>query len=107
MAPVEAADAGPLQPRPRQTRQVGEPLARQTRPETGRHGSRRAESFDHLRPDFDHIVAYRAAPDAPGAPLQLRKWDTQQPGNDALAQALKANLAAIGGTIYFETGDLQ
>lgn len=59
------------------------------------------------RPDFDHIVAYHAAPGAPTASVQVRKWGMQQPGNDALAMALKANLAAIGGTIYFETGDLK
>ncbi|MGW8390542.1 hypothetical protein [Pseudoduganella sp. HUAS MS19] len=59
------------------------------------------------RPDFDHIVSYRAAPGAPTTPVQVRKWGIKAPGNDALAMALKANMAAIGGTIYFETGDLK
>jgi len=59
------------------------------------------------RPDFDHIVSYRAAPGAPTAPVQVRKWGIRAAGNDALAMALKANTAAIGGTIYFETDDLK
>lgn len=59
------------------------------------------------RPDFDHIVAYHAAAGAPTAPVQVRKWGVKATGNDALAQALKANIAAIGGTVYFETGDLK
>lgn len=59
------------------------------------------------RPDFDHIVAYRAAPSAPGAPVQVRKWGIKAAGNDALAKALNANQAAIGATIYFETDDLK
>jgi len=59
------------------------------------------------RPDFDHIVSYRAAPGAPTAPVQVRKWGMKAAGNDALAMALKANMAAIGGTIYFETDDLK
>jgi hypothetical protein len=59
------------------------------------------------RPDFDHIVAYRAAAGAPTAPVQVRKWGIKATGNDALAQALKANMSAIGGTIYFETDDLK
>lgn len=59
------------------------------------------------RPDFDHIVSYRAAPGAPTAPVQVRKWGIRAAGNDALAMALKANMAAIGGTIYFETDDLK
>lgn len=59
------------------------------------------------RPDFDHIVAYHAAPGALGNPVQVRKWGMKAAGNDALAMALKANMAAIGGTIYFETDDLK
>lgn len=59
------------------------------------------------RPDFDHIVAYHAEPGAPTASIQVRKWGVQQTGNDALALALKADLRAIAGTVYFETGDLQ
>jgi hypothetical protein len=61
----------------------------------------------NTRPDFDHIVAYKAQPGAPTTPIQVRKWGLQQTGNDALAMALKANMHAIAGTIYFETGDLQ
>ncbi|KQZ42296.1 hypothetical protein ASD58_25675 [Duganella sp. Root1480D1] len=59
------------------------------------------------RPDFDHIVSYRATPGAPTASVQVRKLGIKAAGNDALAMALKANLAAIGGTIYFETDDLK
>jgi len=59
------------------------------------------------RPDFDHIVPYRAAPGAPAGPVQVRKWGMKAAGKDALAQALHANLADIGDTIYFETGDLK
>ena len=59
------------------------------------------------RPDFDHIVSYRAAPGAPTASVQGRKWGIQAAGNDALAMAQKVNRAAIGGTIYFETEDLN
>ncbi|WP_342118738.1 hypothetical protein [Pseudoduganella sp. OTU4001] len=61
----------------------------------------------NTRPDYDHIVAYNAAPGAPTASFNVRKWGMQQPGNDALALGLRANLAAIAGTIYFETGDLK
>lgn len=61
----------------------------------------------NTRPDFDHIVAYNPEPGASTAPIQVRKWGVQQTGNDALAMALKANMATIGGTIYFETGDLK
>jgi len=59
------------------------------------------------RPDFDHIVSYHAAPGAPTAPVQVRKWGMKAAGNDALAMALKANVSAIGSTIYFETDDLK
>ena len=59
------------------------------------------------RPDFDHIVSYHAVPGASTASVQVRKWGMKAAGNDALAIALKANLAAIGGTIYFETDDLK
>ncbi|MYN03637.1 hypothetical protein GTP41_16195 [Pseudoduganella sp. DS3] len=61
----------------------------------------------NTRPDFDHIVAYNAAPGAPTGAIQVRRWGVQQTGNDALAMALKVNMAAIGGTVYFETGDLK
>lgn len=61
----------------------------------------------NTRPDFDHIVAYNAAPGAPTGAIQVRKWGVQQTGNDALAMALKVNMAAIRGTVYFETGDLK
>jgi len=59
------------------------------------------------RPDFDHIVAYHAVAGAPTSPVQVRKWGIKASGNDALAKALKANISAIGGTIYFETEDLK
>lgn len=61
----------------------------------------------NTRPDFDHIVAYRAEPGAPTKSFQVRKWGMQAAGNDALAMGLKTNIAAIGGTIYFETEDLK
>lgn len=59
------------------------------------------------RPDFDQIVSYHAAPGAPSAPVQVRKWGMQPAGGDALAKALKANASAIGKTIYYENGDLK
>ena len=59
------------------------------------------------RPDYDHILSYRAAPGASTAPVQLPRQGLRAAGNDALAQALKVAPAALGGTIYFETGDLQ
>lgn len=59
------------------------------------------------RPDFDHIVSYHAEPGAPTAAVQVRKWGVKAAGNDALAMALKTKMAAIGGTIYFETEDLK
>lgn len=59
------------------------------------------------RPDFDQIVSYNAAAGAPAAPVQLPKWGMQPAGRDVLAKALKANISAVGKTIYYESGDLK
>ena len=59
------------------------------------------------RPDFDHIVAYTAAYNAPTAAITLGKSTLRQPSDQALADALHVPASAIGGTVYFETGDLK
>jgi len=59
------------------------------------------------RPDFDHIVAYRAAPGADTASVTVAKVALQQPSARELATALEVPVAAIGGTVYFYTDDLR
>jgi len=59
------------------------------------------------RPDFDHIVAYRAAPGADTAFITVTKVALQQPSARELAAALEVPVAAIGGTVYFYTDDLR
>lgn len=59
------------------------------------------------RPDFDHIVAYRAAPGATTAPATVARHALRQPGAQALAAALGVPPAGIAGTIYFYTDDLR
>jgi len=59
------------------------------------------------RPDFDHIVAYRAAPGAPSAPVTVRKRGMEQTPAEILARELRTNVSDIVGTLYFETGDLK
>ena len=59
------------------------------------------------RPDFDHILAYRAAPGAPSAPVSVSKRSLEETPATALAQALGAPSGAVGGTIYYYTEDLK
>jgi len=59
------------------------------------------------RPDFDHILAYRAAPGAATAPVSVGKHALDETPAAALAKALGAPAGAVGGTIYFYTEDLR
>lgn len=59
------------------------------------------------RPDFDHIVAYRALPGADTASVTVPKVALQQPAARELAAALGVAPSAIGGTVYFYTDDLR
>jgi len=59
------------------------------------------------RPDYDHIVAYRATPGASAEPVTLIKQALRQPSPAELAVALHTRSDAIGGTIYFYTDDLK
>lgn len=59
------------------------------------------------RPDFDHIVAYRAMPGADTQSVTVPKLGLQQPSARALADALGVAPSAIAGTVYFDTSDLR
>ena len=59
------------------------------------------------RPDFDHILAYRAAPGAAMAPVIVSKRSLDETSASVLAQALGAPSGAVGGTIYYYTEDLK
>jgi len=59
------------------------------------------------RPDFDHIVAYRAAPGADTASVTVAKVALQQPSAREIAAALGVPASAVGGTVYFYTDDLR
>lgn len=59
------------------------------------------------RPDFDHIISYRAASHAPYAPVTVAKNGMAEPDAKALAAALHAVPSAIRGTVYFYTDDLR
>ncbi|MYM31025.1 hypothetical protein GTP58_22045 [Duganella sp. CY15W] len=59
------------------------------------------------RPDYDHIVAYRATPGTSAEPVTLIKQALRQPSPAELAVALHTRGDAIGGTIYFYTDDLK
>jgi hypothetical protein len=59
------------------------------------------------RPDYDHIVGYDAAAGASTDAITIAKQGVQQPEDGALAAALQAPRAAIRGTVYFSTEDLQ
>jgi len=59
------------------------------------------------RPDYDHIVAYDAAAGASTEAIAIAKQGVQQPDDGTLAAALQAPRAAIRGTVYFSTEDLQ
>lgn len=59
------------------------------------------------RPDFDHIVAYRAVPGADTASVTVPKVALKQPATRELAAALGVAPSAVGGTVYFYTDDLR
>ncbi|TFW21688.1 hypothetical protein [Duganella callida] len=59
------------------------------------------------RPDYDHIVAYRASADAPTASVTINKYGMRQPDKAELAAALHIQAQAIRGTVYFYTDDLK
>ncbi|MGO4382220.1 hypothetical protein AB4Z19_28460 [Pseudoduganella sp. RAF19] len=59
------------------------------------------------RPDFDHILAYRAAPGASNAPVSVDKRALEKTPAATLVKALGAAPRAVGDTIYFYTEDLQ
>ena len=62
------------------------------------------------RPDFDHIVAFSTAANAPSTPLELPKAGLRQPDAQALAAALQAALgvpATLRGPVYFYTDHLR
>lgn len=59
------------------------------------------------RPDFDHIVSYRAAARASILPVSIAKNGVSEPDANALAAALNALPSAIRGTVYYYTDDLR
>jgi hypothetical protein len=59
------------------------------------------------RPDYDHILAYSAAPGASTDPITVIKQALRQPSPAELATALHTKPDAINGTIYFYTEDLK
>jgi hypothetical protein len=59
------------------------------------------------RPDFDHILPYRAPANAARDAVTVDKHALQASSAAALAAALGVPPAAIGDTIYFYTDDLQ
>lgn len=59
------------------------------------------------RPDYDHILSYRAAAGATTDSITLIKQDLRQPSPAELATALHTRCDAIRGTIYFYTDDLK
>jgi hypothetical protein len=59
------------------------------------------------RPDYDHILSYRAAPGAANDDITVIKQDLRQPSPAELAAALHTRSDAIKGTIYFYTDDLK
>lgn len=59
------------------------------------------------RPDFDHIVAYKAANGAARNPVIVSKSALQETPAKALEAALKAPAGAVGGTVYYYLDDLR
>jgi hypothetical protein len=59
------------------------------------------------RPDYDHILSYRAAPGASTDSITVIKQDLREPSPAELATALHTRCDAIKGTIYFYTDDLK
>ncbi|MYM21558.1 hypothetical protein GTP46_02715 [Duganella sp. FT135W] len=59
------------------------------------------------RPDYDHILSYRAAPGAATDDITVIKQDLRQPSPAELATALHTRCDAIKGTVYYYTDDLK
>ncbi|GAB2866271.1 hypothetical protein GCM10027277_38890 [Pseudoduganella ginsengisoli] len=59
------------------------------------------------RPDFDHIVSYRASARASTLPVTIARNGVSEPDAKALAAALNALPSAIRGTVYYYTDDLR
>lgn len=59
------------------------------------------------RPDYDHILSYRAAPGASTGSITLIKQALREPTPAELATALRTRRDAIKGTVYFYTDDLK
>ena len=59
------------------------------------------------RPDFDHIVSYRAKKHAPEEAISIAKPGLAEPDTQTLAAALHLQAGAIRGTIYYSTDDLK
>ena len=59
------------------------------------------------RPDYDHILAYRATPGASTESITLVKQALREPTPAEFATALHIRCDAIKGTIYFYTDDLK
>jgi len=59
------------------------------------------------RPDYDHILSYRAAPGAATDSITVIKQDLREPTPAEFATALHTRCDAIKGTIYFYTDDLK
>lgn len=59
------------------------------------------------RPDYDHILSYRAASDASTDSITVIKQALREPSPAELATALHTRCDAIKGTIYFYTDDLK
>jgi hypothetical protein len=94
-------------------------MCRSTRPLVGRPQTRDHAQYMQIgtgskrylvklidsRPDFDHIIAVRAAPGTSTAAVKVLKIALAQPGDDALSCALPD--AQVDGTVYFGTDDLK
>jgi hypothetical protein len=59
------------------------------------------------RPDYDHILSYRAAPGAATDSITVIKQALREPTPAELATALHTRCDAIKGTVYFYTDDLK
>jgi hypothetical protein len=59
------------------------------------------------RPDFDHIVAYKAQGGAARNPVSVPKTALKETPAGALDAALKAPAGAVGGTVYYYLDDLR
>jgi hypothetical protein len=59
------------------------------------------------RPDFDHIVGYKAAGGAARNPVTVAKTALNATPAKALEAALNAPPGAVGGTIYYYLDDLR